>query len=82
MVYRKLRDLYDSLKRPVNNLHSLAIVRYQQNSQNHNSADTPIPEKDELETVLHGIMDGLEEVGKTETRKLRKHLSASRTVSS
>lgn len=73
-VYRKLRDLYDSLKATSKTIFILSpIVKIPTElSKSITVLTLPLPEKDELETVLHGIMDGLEEVGKTGDEKAQK----------
>ena len=66
MVYRKLRDLYDSLKATSKTIFILSpIVKIPTElSKSITVLTLPLPEKDELESVLQGITDGLEEVGK------------------
>lgn len=74
MVYRKLRDLYDSLKATSKTIFILSpIVRIPiELSKSITVLTLPLPEKDEFETVLQGIMDGLEEVGKKGDDKAQK----------
>jgi len=74
MVYRKLRDLYDSLKATSKTIFILSpIVKIPiELSKSITVLTLPLPEKDELESVLQSIMDGLEEVGKTGEEKAQK----------
>lgn len=66
MVYRKLRDLYDSLKATSKTIFILSpIVKIPTElSKSITVVTLPLPDKEELETVLHGIIGGLEEVAK------------------
>lgn len=74
MVYRKLRDLYDSLKATSKTIFILSpIVKIPvELSKAITVLTLPLPEKNELETVLQGIMDGLEDIGQKGDEKAQK----------
>lgn len=74
IVYRKLRDMYDSLKATSKTIFIISpMVKIPiELSKSITVLTLPLPDKEELETVLSSIIDGLEEVGKKGDEKSTK----------
>lgn len=74
VVYRELRDMYESMKATNKTLFIISpIVKIPiELSKSITVLTLPLPEKNELEGVLQGIMDGLEECGKNGDERKQK----------